>query len=225
MPCVFLIGGKRRLLFQGWFQKQSRQEQHPGCSVHKDLTLRMVWKPDKMEYFSYFLYSWKNMKNHRSAFITIFRFQRLPYLKKEEEEIKRVLPTPLTFFFSPFLPSLFLDQAEVFNRKALSAAQRLGTRRSDNKVFVQRDHRATVCSFTWESRNHSWTDIGHAVQVELRALLVPAGWWCLLKPHHPRSWSLKITMLDGGVLGKPLFPNGEQTGDGKPVEKREHKAK
>lgn len=45
------------------------------------------------------------MKNHRSAFITIFRFQRLPYLKKEEEEIKRVLPTPLTFFFFP-LPSL-----------------------------------------------------------------------------------------------------------------------
>lgn len=104
MPCVFLIGEKRRLLFQGWFQKQSRQEQHPGCSVHKDLTLRMVWKPDKMEYFSYFLYSWKNMKNHRSAFITIFRFQRLPYLKKEEEEIKRVLPTPLTFFFPPSFP-------------------------------------------------------------------------------------------------------------------------
>lgn len=57
LPCVFLIGGKRTLLFQGWFQKKSRQEQRPSCSVHKDLTLRMVWKPDRMEYFSYFLYS------------------------------------------------------------------------------------------------------------------------------------------------------------------------
>lgn len=152
----------------------------------------MVWKPDKMEYFSYFLYSWKNMKNHRSAFITIFRFQSLPCLKKEEE-IKRVLPTPPHFFFSFPLPSLPFPGPGwgIFNRKALSAAQRLGARRRDNKVFVHRDHRATVCSFTWERRNHSWADIGHAVPVELRALLVPAGWWCLLKPHHPHSWGLK----------------------------------
>lgn len=45
------------------------------------------------------------MKNHRSAFIAIFQFQSLPYLKKEEEEIKLVLPTPLTFL-PPLLPSL-----------------------------------------------------------------------------------------------------------------------
>lgn len=82
LPCVFLIGEKRTLLFQGWFQKQSGRQQHPSCSVHKDLTLRMVWKPDRMEYFSYFLYSWKNMKNHRSAFIAVFQIQSLPYLKR-----------------------------------------------------------------------------------------------------------------------------------------------
>lgn len=44
------------------------------------------------------------MKNHRSAFIAIFQFQSLPYLKKEEEEIKLVLPTPLTFFPPSFPP-------------------------------------------------------------------------------------------------------------------------
>lgn len=75
----------------------------PSCSAHKDLTHRMVRKPDRMEYFSYFLCSWKNMKNHRSAFIAIFLFQSLPYLKREEEEeIKLVLPTSLT---PPTLPS------------------------------------------------------------------------------------------------------------------------
>lgn len=104
LPCVFLIGGKRTLLFQGWFQKKSRQEQRPSCSVHKDLTLRMVWKPDRMEYFSYFLYSWKNMKNHRSAFIAIFQFQSLPYLKKRRRNKTGFAHPP---HFSPPSPPSF----------------------------------------------------------------------------------------------------------------------
>lgn len=53
---------------------------------------------------------------------------------------------PPHFFFLPFLPSHFLDLAEVFNRNALS----LGNMQGDNKVFVPRDHRGTVCNFTRE---------------------------------------------------------------------------
>lgn len=47
------------------------------------------------------------MKNHRSAFIAIFLFQSLRYLKREEEEeIKLVLPTSLTPSTLPSFPPI-----------------------------------------------------------------------------------------------------------------------
>lgn len=64
----------------------------------------------------------------------------------------------------------------------------------DNKVFVHRDHRGTVCSFTrW--RNH-------------RLTLKPTRTWDVLSNNNMRT--LPMSLLGDGVssdLTKPLVPS------------------
>lgn len=106
-----------------------------------------------MEHFSYFLYSWKNMKNHRSAFIAIFLFQSFALFKKRRRRHKIGCAHLTHFTHPPFLPSHFLDLAEVFNWETQSSTEAENTQR-DNEVFVCRDHRGTACRFTEERRNY-----------------------------------------------------------------------
>lgn len=86
---------KKTLLLKGWFQKRSRQEQHPSCSAHKDLT---EWLGSQREWNISLIFftaekTWKITGVH---LLLYFCSKVLPYLKREEEDIKLAVPTSLT---------------------------------------------------------------------------------------------------------------------------------
>lgn len=108
-------------------------------------------------------------------------------------------PPHFFFFFLPFLPSHFLDLAEVFNRNALSPAQRLGTCRGTIRCLFPEiiEERSVALHGRGET-----TLEGHGARCLTRHEDPPdvsAGWWCLLQPHRalsPQCWYLKQRWME-----------------------------